>query len=1796
LDTIVETAGYFIGVLIQKVFLHPIKRRFKGLSFYIDLLEILVPLVIYIVWRHIYVVFEIIFSMANEFTKASFVAARKLYFEQIATNTNSQIEGKINNDGKLKRNSKSERNITKDNISSSPIELQSSLYKSTTYSNISKIPNSVNIHSESSANKQINQNQKEITHYVTNKSLSKLKPESSPKIQILNEIPVAPPIKPAKITSPLLKNSKSSSHSQMVTNSKLPISVSAKNLQNENNSVENMDNSNEYGSSKNNNEDANGNANKEESKGWFAFTKEKAPGWFSLAKEKVNNSANSWLSISKTKIEQMEEHKQWLALAKEDNKLVTNNNENNNNRDNINSEDKTKDNIKENDNKKINLKFEIKKEELNDINSLKNESKKDEEKKFSKVLSQTSVQSLVLAFSERQTVEKNQSSSQIPSRIKVIPQERPQTPIRSLSPTELRSQSPNQRPISSAQMKPLSSAKVQIPSNSYSISQIRAKTPTYLPSKVNPTVRSQSQSLAYKSVQVKPQIQNVQANNKIELIKEKAENNKNSSTTNEEILKSPSKKSVNKVFNNTQNSMYKNNNLSVSDQLLNNTTSANTKKLDESVYTTTGDEIIIDDKKLDSTTITFDKKVLQKIDNSKPQERNDSEIMDKLQEKKRTSFGSSSISKTIDNSDNNDENNNNTNIKNNIIDEGSSKPTESLHDNPMYKYLRNKNDITYQKFNTTFNRYEDDSDASYDSDGYASSDTENRKESFESKLRKKSKYFINGGKSSIGEKSNNNNNNINQSKIAVINKKIKPSLPIPTLPVRKTSTSNITKKIVQDNVKMNTPTERLMYKENFNSKQIEPTVQATNPPIQSVLSTSSNLSQVRATSPLLMHSKVNENADKLLKPTSIVNKDPIIIDNKPERPESILKYKPPKRTSSSLSRNNKHSRNKNSQDLTINELTSLVIDAPPERGRSIFKDSREFSNKSHSIDTELNRREGIGREGRNRSPDYHMRPGMNEKTRGRVRNNIHSILQDMDDDDDDDDDDIIYSKEVNTRKYLKKYLDRREGQRSQSVDASKSKSNSHKRNDSDEYLKVHNDNEDAMYISDLLNSDIMDQDNDKENIFYTNKLTPKTSTLRQEKYSSVISSNSSISSLSSTSSSASSMTIKTNATNTTDVSKNSSINNKTLVNDTPVDSYYRISGVIKHSVVPIGNPSVLYGGDSSYSTRNKNTLYNSRSSITLNRYSYQKSNRNSIQSNKRVSTASSYTINDDDSSLILGNLPEEIYNFLKPELEVSPPTRTSSRESIQSLVTDSKRQSLSSLHQSLTLNDDSENDEVTLKNNSTRLQASIIKEEEGLPEPITNDKKRIEQITSEILSTERTYVSELKSLINIYIEPLKKNNLLEQEEYNSIFANIEDIYKFHEKTFLPPLENVCRSNDDKISKFFLDISSSFEIFYSKYYYAFNGANTFLTLIQSKNRRNVRVPSLSSSSYILNLPIFERSNKKRLKKFKSFLKHCAARPDHTQLSLQGYLILPVQRLPRYLLLLEQLVKHSKNNPLKKEEYERAAELMKNVVASCNSYMKQCEEKHVLLEITTKHIRLDSNNSNGEMVDNYIKIQGLIKIPGAKLIRKGDLQILRSVTSDASIFPCKDIMNKRLSDDYIGRNPNIINPNVRCSSALSMATTNTSYSSKTYYDSKNNGSRLSSSNESIHSVSTNNTYISPSSTLNSNYKRSSTSVIDIKKNQTTDSIGMFYLIHNLFIYCKLDGILVNVLDLEDSTVEPASFSSTSSEFVEVESKKTDIVLIINDSKTQLYLSSPDIDSVYSWHQTINKQWKTLKKIEK
>lgn len=62
------------------------------------------------------------------------------------------------------------------------------------------------------------------------------------------------------------------------------------------------------------------------------------------------------------------------------------------------------------------------------------------------------------------------------------------------------------------------------------------------------------------------------------------------------------------------------------------------------------------------------------------------------------------------------------------------------------------------------------------------------------------------------------------------------------------------------------------------------------------------------------------------------------------------------------------------------------------------------------------------------------------------------------------------------------------------------------------------------------------------------------------------------------------------------------------------------------------------------------------------------------------------------------------------------------------------------------------------------------------------------------------------------------------------------------------------------------------------------------------------PGSSNANGIANL---STSQKKRIK---SYLKRCRINPRHSQLNLEGYLLLPVQRIPRYRLLVSSTSCH------------------------------------------------------------------------------------------------------------------------------------------------------------------------------------------------------------------------------------------------------------------------------------------------
>lgn len=178
--------------------------------------------------------------------------------------------------------------------------------------------------------------------------------------------------------------------------------------------------------------------------------------------------------------------------------------------------------------------------------------------------------------------------------------------------------------------------------------------------------------------------------------------------------------------------------------------------------------------------------------------------------------------------------------------------------------------------------------------------------------------------------------------------------------------------------------------------------------------------------------------------------------------------------------------------------------------------------------------------------------------------------------------------------------------------------------------------------------------------------------------------------------------------------------------------------------------------------------------------------------------------------------------------------------------------------------------------------------------------RNTKMLISELLNTERAYVEDLRDVVVGYKQRMEKDaQCPEQMRDNAdvIFGNIEDIYVFHSKFFLSDLEKAL---DDKnvIGGLFCNNRARFEI-YATY---------------CKNKPH-------SENYLSTVD-------------RAYLKLCQEKLQH-KLDLSSYLLKPVQRIMKYHLILEKLLKYApKRNEKNIKELTEALEIMERVPRYAN----------------------------------------------------------------------------------------------------------------------------------------------------------------------------------------------------------------------------------------------------------------------
>jgi len=204
------------------------------------------------------------------------------------------------------------------------------------------------------------------------------------------------------------------------------------------------------------------------------------------------------------------------------------------------------------------------------------------------------------------------------------------------------------------------------------------------------------------------------------------------------------------------------------------------------------------------------------------------------------------------------------------------------------------------------------------------------------------------------------------------------------------------------------------------------------------------------------------------------------------------------------------------------------------------------------------------------------------------------------------------------------------------------------------------------------------------------------------------------------------------------------------------------------------------------------------------------------------------------------------------------------------------------------------------------------------------------QIESELIETERSYVNTLRALMNEFVIPIFAQNMIPIRYKEQITSNVPQLIAFHQ-TLLDKL-----STHRRIPAMFIDTSDHFIELYTRYIGDYG--------------RTLDIFSQHRSNKILQAHLSSMRKKKK--------------------PLTNILVAPIQRIPRYILLLSELKKHAQTSS--KAEIDCALQQITKVCNEIDEKQREIENKSQCLKLsqTLKNLRFDIVKSERKYIDRFI----------------------------------------------------------------------------------------------------------------------------------------------------------------------------------------------------------------------------------
>ncbi|XP_022593885.1 proto-oncogene vav isoform X3 [Seriola dumerili] len=235
----------------------------------------------------------------------------------------------------------------------------------------------------------------------------------------------------------------------------------------------------------------------------------------------------------------------------------------------------------------------------------------------------------------------------------------------------------------------------------------------------------------------------------------------------------------------------------------------------------------------------------------------------------------------------------------------------------------------------------------------------------------------------------------------------------------------------------------------------------------------------------------------------------------------------------------------------------------------------------------------------------------------------------------------------------------------------------------------------------------------------------------------------------------------------------------------------------------------------------------------------------------------------------------------------------------------------------------------------------------------------------EIRQTEEKYSDTLESILQHFMKPLER--FLKDQDIESIFINIEDLANTHRSLLEEVRSSILSYGAKNLHQVFLSYKERL-LLYGRYCSQVETATKHLDKL-SNMREDIRMK----------------------------LEECSKRANSGRFSLRDLLMVPMQRVLKYHLLLQELVKHT-TDPTDKENLRTALDAMRDL-AQCVNEVKRDNE--IIRQITTFQLSIE-NMTQSLALFGRPKIDGELKICSSEKKSKQDRY---AFLFDKAMFVCK-----------------------------------------------------------------------------------------------------------------------------------------------------------------------------------------------